>query len=296
MSQMITPEDVPRLMAGAVTFDSSSLGWEGLRLVGYSTPAQDLQFPMMCDYALLSYGARRTKLHRRTQGRWQSRHVGPGVVSVLTRAEESHWRWDEPVDATHIYLPYDALADVAAEVFEQDIADIELHDILGADDTVLTDAATHLANETRVGGLGGRLYVEALRCQISVHIIRNYATVSFREHGSSGGLSRAECKMVVEFIEENVGRSISLAELAGLLQLSIYHFSRKFHREFGCPPYTYVLQRRLEHAKRQLRRSNDALKIVAANSGFADQSHMTRLFRRVLNVTPAEYRAASRDS
>jgi AraC family transcriptional regulator len=293
VSQVITPDDVPRLMAGEVVVDSSPLGWEGLKLRGYSTPPQDLQFPMMCDYALLSYGSRSTELHRRTQGRWQSHHVGPGVVSVLTRAEESHWRWDERLDAIHVYLPYDTLADVAAEVFERDIADIELHDILGADDAVLSDAASRLANETRVGGLGGRLYVEALRCQICVHIIRNYATMTFREHRCSGGLSRTECKMVIEFIEKNIGRTISLADLAGLLQLSVFHFSRKFRREFGCPPYAYVLQQRLKHARRQLRNGNVPLKVVAANSGFADQSHMTRLFRRMLNVTPAEYRAAS---
>ncbi|MCT7374010.1 helix-turn-helix transcriptional regulator [Chelativorans salis] len=290
MNQVITPEDVPRLLECEVLDDSSPLGWDGLKLKGYRTPPQDLQFPMMCDYALLSYGARRGELHRRTNGPWQSHTVGPGVVSVLTRAEESHWRWNEPLEAIHVYLPYNVLAGVAAEVFERDIADIELLDVLGADDTVLTETANSLATESRVGGLGGRLYVEALRCQICVHIIRTYATVAFREHRSCGGLSQAQRRMIIEFIEENIGRNISLAELAGLLQLSVFHFSRKFRREFGCPPYAYVIQQRLEYAKRQLRRGNVPLKVVAANSGFADQSHMTRLFRRVLNVTPGEYR------
>lgn len=290
MSQVITPDDVPQLMEGELLFDSSSLGWDGLKLRGFSTPPQEIQFPMMCDYAFLSYGARRAELNRRTQGAWQNHRVGPGVVSVLTRAQESHWRWDEPLDALHVYLPYDAFAGVAAEVFERDIADIELHDVLGADDTVLTNAANCLANESRVGGLGGRLYVEALRCQICVHIIRTYATVAFREHRSCGGLTQAQCRMIIEFIEENISRNISLAELAGLLQLSVFHFSRKFRREFGYPPYAYVIQQRLERAKRQLRGGNVPLKVVAANCGFADQSHMTRLFRRALNVTPAEYR------
>ncbi|WP_048649504.1 hypothetical protein [Nitratireductor soli] len=68
MSQVITPEDVPRLLAGEVTVDSSPLGWEGLKLRRSSTPLQNIQFPMMCDYAFLSYGSRPAELHRRTLG------------------------------------------------------------------------------------------------------------------------------------------------------------------------------------------------------------------------------------
>jgi AraC family transcriptional regulator len=50
------------------------------------------------------------------------------------------------------------------------------------------------------------------------------------------------------------------------------------------------MRRRIEHAQRKLARRDVPLKVVAADCGFADQSHMTRLFRRVLGATPAEYR------
>ncbi|MBU2122025.1 MAG: helix-turn-helix domain-containing protein [Gammaproteobacteria bacterium] len=50
------------------------------------------------------------------------------------------------------------------------------------------------------------------------------------------------------------------------------------------------LDQRVKHAQRQLARPDVPLKVVAANCGFSDQSHMTRVFRRVLNVTPAEFR------
>ena len=107
---------------------------------------------------------------------------------------------------------------------------------------------------------------------------------------SGGGLSRAQCRLLNEYIDENLDRNISLAELAGVVQLSVFHFTRKFGTEFGCPPHAYVMRRRIEHAKHQLGRRDIPLKMVAANSGFSDQSHMTRLFRRLLDVTPAEYR------
>ena len=97
-------------------------------------------------------------------------------------------------------------------------------------------------------------------------------------------------RLLVQYVDENLDRNISLADLAGVVQLSVFHFLRKFRAEFGCPPHAYVMQRRIEQAKRQLARRDIPLKVVAADCGFSDQSHMTRLFRRLLGTTPAEYR------
>lgn len=295
MNAVVAPEDLSLWMAGDIVQDSTPLGWEGLKLRRYRTPPQEVVLPRLTDFGLVSYVERETVNWRGDGGAWESRRIGPGMVSVLTRAEVSHWRWSKPIEAIHVYLPFEALASVAAEVFERDIADIELKNVLSADDAVLAEAASRLCAETRVGGLGGRLYVQALRCQICVHIIRTYATVAFREPRFHGGLSRAQCRILTEFIEENIERNISLAELASLVQLSVFHLSRKFRQEFGCPPYAYVLRQRLEHATRQLRNGNLPLKFVAAKSGFSDQSHMTRLFRRAFGATPAQYRKQASD-
>jgi AraC family transcriptional regulator len=217
--------------------------------------------------------------------------VRPGIVSVHTRAEASHWRWDAPLTTAHVYLTYDALAAIAAEVFERDIEDIELHDIAATQDNVLAEMVARLSDEASAGGLGGRLYVEALRNQMCIHILRTYATVAFREHGARGGLSPNQMRLLTHYIEEHIDRNISLAELAELVQLSPFHFSRRFRSEFRCAPYAYVIKRRLEHAGRMLRRSNVPLKVVAASCGFSDQSHMTRLFRRAYHMTPGRYRS-----
>jgi AraC family transcriptional regulator len=170
------------------------------------------------------------------------------------------------------------------------VKEVELRDVLRAEDPVLCAIVACLARESQAGGLGGRLYVDALRNQACVHVLRHYANVVFREPSGARGLSQAQRRLLVQYVEENLDRNISLADLAGVVQLSVFHFMRKFRAEFGCPPHAYVMQRRLEHAKRQLARRDIPLKAVAANCGFADQSHMTRLFRRLLGATPAEYR------
>ena len=85
----------------------------------------------------------------------------------------------------------------------------------------------------------------------------------------------------------------SLAELAALAGTSRFALLRGFKREVGATPHAYLLQRRLRLARRLLA-AGTAPAEVAAASGFADQSHLTRAFLRQFGVTPGRYRAALR--
>ena len=293
MSDLITPDELPIWVPGETTVDSAPLGWEGVRIRGYRYTPLDVPIPGVRDYIIVAYKDGATTMNRRCTGDWRNEPVAPGCVSLLTHAVHSHWRWSEDIEVTHLYLSPRTMAEVAAEAYERHIKDVELRDVLRADDPVLAGIAASLAGEAQEAGLGGRLYVESLRNHVCVHILRRYADVIFREPNRSGGLSRAQCELLSQYFEENLDRNLSLAELAGVVQLSVFHFTRKFRAEFGCPPHSYVMRKRLERAKAQLGRRDIPLKVVAANSGFSDQSHMTRLFQRLLGVTPAEYRKAA---
>ncbi len=290
MSELITPDELPRWVPGEVTMDSAPLGWDGVRIRGYRYNPSDVPIPGLQDYVIVVYQGGATPMNRRCTGDWCSEWVAPGNMSLLTRAAQSHWRWSDAIEVTHLYLSAGAVAEVAAQVYERRVRDVELFDVLRTNDPVLSGIATFLARESREGDLGGRLYVDSLKNQACVHMLRRYANVSFREPSSYGGLSGAQCRLLIQFVEENLDRNISLADMADVVQLSIFHFIRKFRTAFDCPPHTYVMRRRIEHAKRQLARRDIPLKVVAADCGFSDQSHMTRVFRRLLATTPAEYR------
>ena len=83
----------------------------------------------------------------------------------------------------------------------------------------------------------------------------------------------------------------TLAELAVLSGVSRFQLLRGFARETGVTPHAYLLQRRVRLA-RQLLATGHAPADAALEAGFADQSHMTRAFRRQFGITPARYRAA----
>ena len=74
--------------------------------------------------------------------------------------------------------------------------------------------------------------VETLRTQACVHILRSFAQTRFREPKSSGTFTRAERRILTEYLAENLTRDVSLAEMAGVVGLSEFHFSRKNHQDF----------------------------------------------------------------
>jgi AraC family transcriptional regulator len=272
--------------------DTASLGWNGVRLRGYRYTPLDVQIPALGDYAIVVYQGGATPMNRRCTGDWRCERVGPGSISLLTHAAPSDWRWSDDIEVTHLYLSPGAVADVAAQAYDRQVRDVELRDVLRAEDYVLCGIASTLARESRESGAGGRRYVDCLRTQACVHVLRHYANVTFREPASSGDLSGAQCRRLIQYVDENLDQNISLADLAGVAQLSTFHFLRKFRGQFGCPPHAFVIGKRIERAKRQLARGDIPLKVVAVDCGFSDQSHMTRLFRRLLGTTPAEYRNA----
>ncbi|MEP6722870.1 MAG: AraC family transcriptional regulator [Variovorax sp.] len=83
-----------------------------------------------------------------------------------------------------------------------------------------------------------------------------------------------------------------LAELAALAGLGKYQLLRRFVRVYGVPPHAWLLQRRVEHAQRLIREGHP-LSDAASVAGFADQSHMTRVFSRQFGFTPGDWQRAA---
>jgi AraC-like DNA-binding protein len=100
---------------------------------------------------------------------------------------------------------------------------------------------------------------------------------------AAGAIERARC-----YLHENFEHELTLETLAAETGLSRFHLTRAFARQIGVPPHQYLILLRLQRATALLR---DGMPVVdvAANLGFADQSHFTRCFRRYWRVTPTQY-------
>ena len=107
---------------------------------------------------------------------------------------------------------------------------------------------------------------------------------------SRGGLPPLLTRRICEYIESHLDQKVGLEALAALAGLSIHHFARAFHQSLGMPPHSYILDRRLERAERMLRETKLPLSQIAAATGFSDQSHLARHFRRRRGMSPRRAR------
>jgi len=105
-----------------------------------------------------------------------------------------------------------------------------------------------------------------------------------------GGLALWQEKCVAAYIEANIGLRVRVADLAGIVQLSICHFSRAFRESFGQPPFAYVTVRRIRRAQAIMLNTREPLSQVALECGMCDQAHFTRVFRRVVGISPSLWR------
>ena len=159
------------------------------------------------------------------------------------------------------------------------------------DDPLISQLVATIANEME-GGFLDHILADALNTALAVQITRLCGDPTAITLEPTNGLSRERLKRVYDYVDAHLDDRLSLTDLAGVACLSPYHFSRSFKLAVGVGPQRYVMQRRVERAKALMRRTDRPLAMIAQEVGFADQSHLTSVFRREIGVTPGHFRAA----
>jgi AraC family transcriptional regulator len=197
---------------------------------------------------------------------------------------------EAPVRFIQIVQRREVYDDIISEMVRGGAVDLEprteFHDPL------VSQMALTIANQID-GGVLDNILADALCTALAVRIVRHYVDPSAIELAPSSGLSRERLQRVRDYIEAHLDGRLSLTDLAGVACLSPYHFSRSFKLAVGVGPHHYVMQRRIDRAKALMRRTHQPLASIAREVGFADQSHLTSIFRREIGVTPRQYRAAT---
>lgn len=110
-----------------------------------------------------------------------------------------------------------------------------------------------------------------------------------------GTLPGCRLQRVIEYIEQNLDKGLSLAELAGVVYMSPFHFARLFKRSTGVPPHRFVIRQRIDRARACLATPDRPIAEISRMVGFRTPSHFSTVFRRVTGVTPGGYRTGSWD-
>jgi len=134
------------------------------------------------------------------------------------------------------------------------------------------------------------LFASHLMLSLSIYVCTTYGDLR-TQRALPGGLSAWQESAAKELIDAHIDGSLALQRLAEICGLSTSHFAHAFKRSVGMAPHKWLLGRRIERAKELMMRSRSSLSDIALACGFADQSHLTRVFRRATGHTPAAWKA-----
>jgi AraC family transcriptional regulator len=203
---------------------------------------------------------------------------------------EGSWEAEGSSHAIVLTIPETFLSRVIAEHWETDPRGVEIVPQFLARDRVIEAVMTRLALEAHHGSHSDSLYVACACDFLTHHIIDGYSSLSKSVPRYSGGLGR-RLNVVVDYIEANLARPITLRELAALAGVSARHFERAFRQSLELPPHAYVLRRRVSVA-RDLLLGQTALSMeqIAKRVGFSSASHLASAFRRHEGYSPSQFR------
>lgn len=287
---LITVAELPLWVPGDILSASDTLGWNGVAQRSYHYHGQDVEIPPLDCFLIVHYRQGHTPMDRQIDGRWTRTTCAPGHFSLLSRSADSHWHWTEDLEVSHVYLTEALMCRVAGDMQGQEVSEVLLHDVLRGHDPLLGHIAGEVTREAMHQGIGGPLYAEALAVQMAVHLLRSYASCQFRAPAEPGRLSERELARLEAYVDAHLHHSITLEDLAQALGMGVWTLNRHLRRTLNLSAYAFVVERRVQRAQQLLRAGGLSLKEVAAAAGFADQAHMTRMFRAKLGLTPGQFR------
>ena len=121
--------------------------------------------------------------------------------------------------------------------------------------------------------------------------MHTYANTVFPQRISAQTSLSSSIAKTLQFMEQNFVEPLTLGQLAAIANLTLFRFAAVFRREVGMPPYRYISHLRIQQAMALLQQGVPSA-VVAAETGFFDQSHMYRHFKRVCGITPSQFRAS----
>ena len=225
-----------------------------------------------------------------TNGRFVPADAAPrGTLNIVDLTADPRAESALPIDKLMFHIPRAAIDEVAAAAGAAPIGCLRAPHGWLTRDPLVGQFETFLLSALE-GRETNRLLIDHVLLGLNAHFACAYGGLTPGASTVRGGLAAWQERRAKELLDSRLSGDLSLQELAAECGLSASHFSRAFKASTGMTPSAWLQQRRLEAALRLLQSSAMPLATVALACGFADQSHLTRVFKRAYGVPPGEWR------
>ena len=282
-----------RIFSHPAIFSSHHANWTDIYLEYHLQPAQDTgDFSSPLPYLSTSL------TNSNPAERWLDGHLYQQLISsgdtIVIPAESVHrCQWQK--EGLFIIASFEP---VFLEQIEQELVNVERLQItphVELQDSfikgMLLALKDELQQELTTGWIGDNLYVEKLKTALAFHLLRKYTSHQPIIRDYANGLSRYKLKQALEYIHAHLNENIKIVDIAEMLNMSQFYFSRLFRQSTGVSPYQYVIQQRVKKAQKLLKQQRElSIADIALECGFNHQSHLAKYFRQFTKTTPKKYR------
>ncbi len=215
----------------------------------------------------------------------------PNEIILTPAGIRSGWHWHARSKVIVITIMPNMLNRFATSELGLVLGKSQLRDTPQAADPDLCQLGDMLLDALRIRATGSEVMYESLARIFLVKLIQRYGELRSEALDFSRGFTASHYKRVLDFVAERFGGPITIEDMARVAGLSPAHFSRLFKEVLGDSPYQFVMDYRVEQAKRMLGERGRPMADIALACGFADQAHFSRIFKRLTGQTPKTFRA-----
>ena len=218
--------------------------------------------------------------------------IPPGGMVMMPGGMDFSVRLGASVQTLHLYIRRTLIDEVAQSLLPGDPARLELLPRFGESD-ILIERLMLEVRDALHDDPSAPPYVDYLGRAIAARLIRAHSSSSTAPRVLPG-LGRSQLGKAIDFMRENLEESIDLPAIAAVTGLSSSHFARQFRTATGVAPHQYLMRLRIDRARRLLGETHTHLVDIAFACGFANQEHLSRVFKRECGMAPAAYRRTLR--
>jgi AraC family transcriptional regulator len=290
--QQATVSDLAVVYPEAVAASSQALGWQNIRALQMRHELNEWAMPPLENHCVIIQTGPPADISVRIDGQSFDRRVEPGEIAIVPAGLPALWRRKDAGtnDALHLYFHPHFVRTTAASC-DLDHGQISIEPQFGVRDEHIHHIGMSLLCEMKEANVIGRLYADSLATVLAMQLVRRYSYLR-DVHTSRGGMAPRKLRRAIEFINDNLDKeqTVALAAVAQEVGMSYFHFSRAFKQSMGVSPNVYMIEQRIERAKRWLSETDLPIAEIALRVGFASQSHFTTTFRRLAWTTPKAFR------
>jgi AraC family transcriptional regulator len=251
-----------------------------------------VQPPLDHHYFVLHLGGCK-RVTRRGDGPPQSVIAEEGSITLVPAGTAFTWRTQGPIAFAHLYIRPEQLDVICAN--ENRSPGVSLMDGVGRCDRQLQLVFARLLDAIEPTVHTAALLLDSLLESFLVRLAQSHVSQPLPTRGDSAtALAPHRLRRVIDFIEANLSKDVSLIDLGNAAGSSQFHFCRAFHVAAGCSPYQFLLRRRIQYAKALLLATTDSLDIVSSQCGFRSPRQFAVAFKRIVGVGPKRYQVVRR--